>query len=827
MEIEDAAVGAHEERETDIPLDGQAHLLSRALGMAQLGSWEWEISSDRVVWSVEMYRILGYQPGSVTPSMQLFVDCLHPEDRPLLERRLVDALRTPGCFELECRIRADGGPERSVHCRAEVLSDADGNPARIIGTAHDVTELRRESAQLETQVEQLQQLAEASVAIYAAEGLEETLEAATSHALRIVGAARARGSIAQRDRPGEALVYLADDDGIDPDAAELLAAFEPLHHPIRLSRGQVDRHPQLADLPEDVRALARQGWMVVPLADILGGATGSIQLFEKAGGDFTDNDEALVVQVARITSLALQKSRLFDDLLLSEDRYRRLFNAHLSGDFVLSADGTFVDVNVALVRILGYPSVDDLKGLNVREVYHNPAELERVVTRIREKRRAFQQETELTRADGSTVFVIVNLVGLFDRQGEMLGLQGCLFDVTEWKAAEAALLESQQQLLQAQKMEAVGQLAGGIAHDFNNMLTAIQGFADLLEEEVAGSASGQAYLREIRNAANRSAGLTRQLLAYSRKQVLQPEVIELNGVVAGMEDMLKRLIGEHIQFLTMLDPETGRVNADPSQLQQVLMNLVLNARDAIIEKGRLMVRTCVERVETRTDMGDFILPPGDYAVLTVTDNGRGMPKEVLSRVFEPFFTTKAVGLGSGLGLSTVYGIVKQSGGFIHAASTVGEGTTFTILLPRTRSGASERGPVAPQPGVNDVVAKGRVLVAEDETVLRTLAATVLRRNGFEVVEAEDGLDALQKAAGMDYDIDVLVTDVVMPQIGGEQLATSLLEHRPHLPIVFMSGYAEEVIARQGLLTSGSVFLEKPFPPKLLVRAVHEVFGMKV
>src|SRR5690606_32418592 len=217
---------------------------------------------------------------------------------------------------------------------------------------------------------------------------------------------------------------------------------------------------------------------------------------------------------------------------------------------------------------------------------------------------------------------------------------GCLFDVTEWKAAEAALLESQQQLLQAQKMEAVGQLAGGIAHDFNNMLTAIQGFADLLEEEVAGSPSGGAYLREIRKAADRSAGLTRQLLAYSRKQVLQPEVIELNGVVAGMEEMLKRLIGEHIQFLTMLDPGTGRVHADPGQLQQVLMNLVLNARDAISESGRLMVRTCSRRVDARTDMGDFILPPGDYAVLTVTDNGRGMPREILRRIFELFFTTK-------------------------------------------------------------------------------------------------------------------------------------------------------------------------------------------
>lgn len=808
-------------------LERSAMQFSRAQQMAQLGSWEWEIATGRMLWSEEMFRILGLDPATTLPTFDAFLDAIHSDDRPAMERRIEEALHTPGCLELEYRTADSGRPARSIHCRAEVFIDDDDKPVRMIGTAHDVTELRRSSRQLKTQIEQLQQLAEASVAIYAAEGLEETLEAATSHALRIVGASRARGSLAQRDRPGESLVHLSHSGSLDPAARRLLAAVEPLHHPVRLARGEVDRHDLLSTLPEEERVLARGGWMVVPLSDILGGASGAIQLFEKHYGDFSENDESLVMQVAQVTSLALQKSRLFDDLLLSEERYRRLFDAHLSGDFVLSADGVFVDVNLTMARILGRDSIEALKGVDARAVYSNPAELERIVARIREQRRAFQQETELARADGSTLFAIVNLVGVFDRQGEMVELQGCLFDVTEWKAAEAALRESQQQLLQSQKMEAVGQLAGGIAHDFNNMLTAIKGFADLLEEEIPPTPDAHAHLTEIRKAADRSARLTRQLLAYSRKQILQPEVLELNGVVSGMEDMLRRLIGEHIEYLCLLDPEAGRVHADPGQLQQVLMNLVLNARDAMADGGELIVQTSTKRINAPTDLGDFILPADDYAVLTVTDSGRGIPKAVLPRIFEPFFTTKAVGLGSGLGLSTVYGIVKQSGGYIQASSGVEGGATFTLLLPRTRTEIESTAAGSPLPATGEIHGKGRVLVVEDETVLRALAAKVLRRNGFEVIEAEDGLDALQKAAAVDYDIDILVTDVVMPKIGGEQLAASLLERRPTLPIVFMSGYAEEVIARQGLLITNSVFLEKPFPPHLLVRAVREVCGMEL
>jgi CheY-like chemotaxis protein len=368
-------------------------------------------------------------------------------------------------------------------------------------------------------------------------------------------------------------------------------------------------------------------------------------------------------------------------------------------------------------------------------------------------------------------------------------------------------------------MEAVGQLAGGIAHDFNNMLMAIQGFAGLLEDEIPPSPTAHAHLREIRKAADRSAGLTRQLLAYSRKQVLQPKVIELNGIITGIDDMLRRLIGEHILFQSVLDPDKVWVHADLCQLQQVLMNLVLNSRDAMTDGGRLVVRTSSHLVIEDVELGDFALPAGNYAVLTVSDTGVGIPAAILPRIFEPFFTTKAVGLGSGLGLSTVYGIVKQSGGYIHATSKVGEGSSFVIYLPRT----SKPVEVEPPPAAEKPSSEGTatILVAEDELVLRSLAALVLRRGGFRVIEAEDGIDALRLAEEAGYKIDVLVTDLVMPRMGGEALAATLLERRPELKIVFMSGYAEDVVARQGLIAADSSFLEKPFPPKVLLQAVRD------
>ncbi|MEX2584359.1 MAG: ATP-binding protein [Gemmatimonadota bacterium] len=818
---------ARERQETEEALARREQQLADAQQIAQLGSWEWDVPANDMSWSDEMFRIAGYDGRAFDPSYQAFLGIIHPDDRSFVERRIEQALATPICLELECRIvRPDGGI-RAVHCRAEVVAEDGSSPLRMIGTAHDVTELRRFAAALASQVEQLQQLSHASVAIHSAEGLEEILEVATGHAMRILGARLARGSIVDPRRDGGALVHLCGDDGLDERSAKWLYRLDQLEHPVRLGLEEIAADPQYAGIGENLRDYLTGGLLVVPLVDLLGGASGSLQLFGKQPETFSDGEEAILVQIAQITSLALQKARLFDDLQASEERYRRLFDAHLSGDFVAGVGGTLLEVNHTLARLLGYGSPDSLRAANVAELYRDPTEWEALVERVRTGGGTIQHETELVRADGESLFVILQITGLRNRSGELAALQGSLFDITERMKAEAALRESQQQLLQAQKMEAVGQLAGGIAHDFNNMLMAIQGFANLLEEEVQPAGPGRAHLGEIRNAAERSARLTRQLLAYSRKQVLQPEVLDLNAVIVGMEGMLKRLIGAHITFTSALEPAAGRVHADPGQLQQVLMNLVLNARDAMPDGGRLGVQTGNRTVDSHQDFGDFKLPPGIYTTLAVEDSGCGITADVLPRIYEPFYTTKPVGNGTGLGLSTVYGIVKQTGGYVHAESRPGQGTTFTIYLPRTQAvPGSATGATTPSCAEGECGA-ATVLVAEDESVLRTLAGIVLRRSGFRVLEAEDGVEALQIAEEHGYAIDLLVTDLVMPRMGGEGLAATLLEHRPDLKVIFMSGYAEEAVARNGLLAEGSTFLEKPFSPSVLARTVKEVLGAGV
>jgi PAS domain S-box-containing protein len=797
--------------------------LAEAQQIAQLGSWEWNLCTREMAWSDELFRIVGCEPGSVRPSFEALLGSIHPGDRAAVERSIAETVAQQGCLATEYRVVRPDGSLRAVHCRAQVVSDESGEPRRMIGTAQDVTELRRCETLLTSQIEQFEQLAQASVAIYSAEGFDEILEVATSQALRILGARFARGGIADPRGLTDLNIDLSADGGQLGSSGELLAAVEPLAQTFRIQAGEADRHPVLARLPEPEREVARHGWLAVPLVDLLGGAKGAIQLFGKHGGEFTDSDEVILVQIARITSLALQKARLFEELQVSEERYRRLFDAHLSGDFVSTVDGEFLEVNHAFARILGYDSAEPVKTLNLSHFCRKPGERERLVERIRRQRRAIQYETEFVGADGMPVCAIMNIVGVFDRGGELEALQGCVFDATELKRAEAALRESQQQLLQAQKMEAVGQLAGGIAHDFNNMLMAIQGFADLLDEELPDTASARAHVDGIRSAAERSARLTKQLLAYSRKQVLQPEVLDLNAVVTGIEDMMKRLIGEHIAFTSELDADAGRVHADPGQLQQVLMNLVLNARAAMPDGGRLVVRTGVSTFARPAQLGDLVVPPGTYATLSVADTGHGIAPAVLPRIFEPFFTTKPVGSGSGLGLSTAYGIVTQSGGFICAESRVDEGSTFTLYLPRTdaaaAAGASQAAERSPAAG------GATVMVVEDESVLRSLAGIVLRRAGYRVFEAEDGVDALEIAQRNAYAIDVLVTDLVMPRLGGHALSERMLELRPDLKIVFMSGYAEEAVARHGLLAEGSTFLAKPFPPAVLVRAVHEILPL--
>jgi signal transduction histidine kinase/CheY-like chemotaxis protein len=382
----------------------------------------------------------------------------------------------------------------------------------------------------------------------------------------------------------------------------------------------------------------------------------------------------------------------------------------------------------------------------------------------------------------------------------------------------------EQQLLQSHKMEAIGRLAGGVAHDFNNLLTTISGFGELALLRLPSTHPVREYVDEIVQAGDRAAALTRQLLAVSRRQPVEPRVLDLNAVVTETERMLRRLIREDVELTTNLDPALGRVEADPSQIQQIVMNLIVNARDAIPGAGRLSIETGNIDLDESYTRDHISVRPGSYVMLAVTDTGVGMDAETLGHIFEPFYTTKPVGQGTGLGLSTVYGIVKQCGGDIWVYSEVGRGTTFKIYLPRVKSLADLARTREVQPSLP--TGSETVLVIEDEDRLRSLACLVLQSAGYKILEAPRGDLALQIAEHQQGAIDLVLTDLVMPGMSGQQVAERLQMKYPHIRVLFMSGYTDDIIVRNGMAVSDVSFLQKPFSPAGLTRKVREVLDSR-
>ena len=428
---------------------------------------------------------------------------------------------------------------------------------------------------------------------------------------------------------------------------------------------------------------------------------------------------------------------------------------------------------------------------------------------------------EKLRRDGSEFGKVAELIGAFFGQRESL-----LAEIVERKSAQEALRQSGEQLRQAQKMEAVGRLAGGVAHDFNNLLTAILGYAELLARRLELDDPSRQNVEMIQKAGRQAAAVTHQLLAFSRKQVLQPRVIDLNDLVTDFQKILHRVIGEHIQIAVQTGAERGRVRADPNQVEQVILNLGVNARDAMMPRGgRLTIRTANAMLDAASAHRlSPEMPAGDYVVMEVSDTGMGMDEELKSKIFEPFFTTKGPGKGTGLGLATVYGIVKQSGGYIGVDSTPGMGSTFRVYLPREEGEVDGARPKSVMPLAAGSRNAETILIVEDEEIVRELVCQVLSTQGYEVLCASQGEEAMTLSKEHADKISLLVTDVVMPQMGGLELSRLLLAERPEMKVLYVSGYSENDMSEQGILAADLEFLEKPFTPQALLRKVKELLN---
>jgi PAS domain S-box-containing protein len=528
-------------------------------------------------------------------------------------------------------------------------------------------------------------------------------------------------------------------------------------------------------------------------------------------------ENAELVAAKKELQIIAEREQAAEALRRSQARTRRLVESNIIGIATGDLNGKLIDVNDAFLKMLGFTRKEFLSGqmrwdtLTPPE-YHQSDHL--AVEKLTSTGMAPPWEKEFLRKDGTRVSVLIGVATLESESGEIEAISFVL-DISDRKRLE-------QQLRQAQKMEAVGQLAGGIAHDFNNLLAVIIGYGEIIEERLDDSDPLRTKAGQITAAGKRAAALTRQLLAFSRQQVLEPKILDLNTVVADTTRMLQRLIGEDVELVTIAGPALGRVKADRGQIEQVIMNLAVNGRDAMPQGGKLMISTAnavMDEVYVRQHPGAVA---GPYVLLTVSDTGCGMDQQTQAHIFEPFFTTKGPGKGTGLGLATVYGVVKQSGGYVSVYSEVGRGTSFKIYLPRTDE---------PQLSVSANLATESergwetILLVEDAQPVRELASELLESNGYKVLQAANGADAVRLAEKYQEPIQLLLSDVVMPGLDGRKLADHMVRTHPGIKVLYMSGFTDDAIVHHGVLDSGVALLEKPFTKASLLRKVREILGI--
>ena len=751
----------------------------RVVDVTEEGIWEWDISTNREFVSPRWCEIVGYSfdDPELPHAYNSWAERIHPDDSERVAGALKNHLEKGAKYDVDYRHRHKSGEYRWQNSRGQALRDKSGKPTNMVGCIADITERKRAETALRESHELLSLFVKRSP-VYA---------------------------FIKESTPGRSRVLVA---------SENFADLTGVPGSQMTGKTMEDLFP-----PEFAAKITADDWAVAS-----GGKT--LQLDEILGNrHFTTIKFPIVLGdknlMAGYTIDITERKRAEEALLVSEERYRTLFDG--SNDGIALADattGTIIDCNLTLCCMVERDKAE-IRGQS-QSILHPPQPLVDGQSPTFRQHRAghTDQSLEDILLSKSGKLIPVEIRAAHVTIGGGPFILGIFRDITERNRAMAEQATLQAQLNQAQKMESVGRLAGGVAHDFNNLLTVILGYAETLQRALKEGDPHRKPVDEIRLAAKRAAGLTRQLLAFSRRQILEPRVLDLGDVVRSLEPMLRRLIGEDLDLRIACPEGLGRVKADPGQIEQVLMNLAVNARDAMAGGGKLTIDAsnvdlCDDYTSRRMEF-----KPGPYVVLAVTDTGTGMTPEVQQRLFEPFFTTKEQGKGTGLGLSTVFGIVKQSGGHIAVYSEVGRGTTFKIHLPRVEEAAR---PIT-HARMPAVLPRGTetILVAEDEEGVRQLVRMVLMDGGYTVIEASNGEQALHLCERHAGPLHLLISDVIMPQMGGKQLAEHLRKLRPNLKILFTSGYTNDAIAHQGVLDPGVAFLQKPYNLNDLLAKVREV-----
>ena len=765
-------------------LSAEHERLVAAQAVAKVGSWEIDLETGTVQWSLETFRIFGEDPAAFQPSPTVFRDYALMHDRGCVDAAFAASFATRETCNVEHRIVLRDGTVKHVEERWNTFVTPGGQPLRAGGTCQDITE--RRTAEAEAERSQMLLRVGSKLGRLGAWSLD-----LTEQSMRWSDEVRA--------------IY-----GIEYDETPSFLDVLPFYTPECQERVRTvflacvySGTPWDEEL-EIVRPDGRHLWVRL-IGEAVRNASGRTLTINGAVQDITDRREA--------------RAALYD----SDERFRSAFEQSMIGMSLTGFDGRLLKVNAALCEMLDRTE-EELLSINFVEITH-PDDLPENMARVKELvagvRSRCRMEKRFRRPDGSYIWVDLCVSRVAESRGRAPYVVAQITDISARRAAEDALRDREDEIRHLQKMEAVGRLAGGVAHDFNNLLTVINVHNAFLMESLEETDPRREDAEAIGKAGIRAAGLTRQLLAFSRKQILKTTVLDINAIVHESQKMLRRLLGEDIEIDTILAGDLGRVVADASQVEQVLMNLALNARDAMPDGGQLTIATRSATV-TDGDTSPRAIPAGDYAVIEVTDTGTGMDAATQARAFEPFFTTKEQGKGTGLGLATVYGIVTQSAGHVLLKSARGAGTTFEVYLPV----ASAAEGVVERRAAKDAPPRGAetVLLVEDEPAVRAIARRLLERQGYRVLEAGNGADALAVAAGYGSRIHLVVSDAVMPGMSGAEVTRRLQEERPGIKVLLMSGYTEDEVMRRGILSASVPFVQKPFVLAEFAQAVRDAIG---